>query len=348
MKFFAVDCHIGIRDIQQIFEDLGHELDVWSISDHAHIMGWERKKVDVIGDGQWWKLTPEMCNAFYARYKNELAKYDGFVVFYPPAFSMLYEQWGKPIIMQVPIKYEVPFSFSADKWNYFNNYLQRKIDEGILFPIANGLYDKYYCGGFIGRKFELIPNYCGYTGAEYTGKKDDFVYWSRVDDFRVAGEINRSTLGGCEWQDIADYRGVVHYPYHNNLMSAYEQYTQNVPMLFPSHKFIVELREKHGMGKIMSELSWGKIFNEPGVALKFDRLDPNSQDDLDAFCVWSTFCDWYDNEWMPHIIHFDSFEDLRNKKLSTNFADVSAKMREHNKWRKAEIYRRWETLLNKI
>ena len=40
--------------------------------------------------------------------------------------------------------------------------------------------------------------------------------------------------------------------------------------------------------------------------------------------------DFYDEEWMPCIIHFENSEHLNNLLLSTNFEDVSDSMKKFN------------------
>jgi hypothetical protein len=348
MKFFALDLHIGIRDIQHVFEQLGHSLDVWSISDHHHVMGWPRAAVDVVNQYSWMGLNKEMCDAFYERYKGELADYDGFVCFYPPAFSMLYEKFQKPIIVQVPLRYETPFFNDKFRWSSFNSYIQRGIDSGQIIPLVNNEYDKAYVEKFTGRSWTLLPSLCNYTGADYTGKRSEFLYFSKAvgleNLIKLPNLVNKSTVRGYSWQDIADYKALIYVPYSNTLMSLFEQYSANIPMFFPSQDFLVFLW-KNFRG-VMSELSFRQIFGlSPGTIIGSSSPDPNDYRDEKSFISWAKSSDFYS---LPHVQLYDGFGDLEDKLGTVDFFNIHAKMYEYNQTRTREIIGLWQTVLNRI
>ena len=73
MKFFNLDLHISvIADIKKIFNDLGHQVDNWSISGHSHIMGRPIDKVDIINQHTWRNIDQKLVDQFYHRYKDVL------------------------------------------------------------------------------------------------------------------------------------------------------------------------------------------------------------------------------------------------------------------------------------
>jgi hypothetical protein len=51
----------------------------------------------------------KLWNEFYDTYAKELEQYDGFICCYPPIFAMLYQRFNKPIIIDIPIRYEYPW-----------------------------------------------------------------------------------------------------------------------------------------------------------------------------------------------------------------------------------------------
>ena len=172
MKFFNVDLHVAvIEDIKKIFNDLGHEVHSKNISSHNWVFNRESDKIDIIGQHNWTSLSPKICDDFYERYKDELSEYDGFIVTYPPTFSLLFEKFNKPIIIVAATRYEAPFTNDITKWDQFNDFLRRKIDENMVIPVANNLYDKKYCEGFTDREWIHIPSVCEYTDLKYTGDK---------------------------------------------------------------------------------------------------------------------------------------------------------------------------------
>ena len=42
MKFFNLDCHIGVRDFAQICTELGHEIRLENLSDHTSLCGMKK------------------------------------------------------------------------------------------------------------------------------------------------------------------------------------------------------------------------------------------------------------------------------------------------------------------
>lgn len=351
MRLFNLDCHISvIADLSKIFSELGHEVVSWSISGHNFVFNRDSKSVDIINQDTWRQLDEKMCDDFYERYKDELSDYDGFICTYPLTFSMLYRKFKKPIILHIPIRYEVPFHNNKDMWNKFNDYLRDGIDKKLIIPVANSEYDKRYFEFFVKRECKLIPNICEYINTKWSPNKDQFLYSSKLNinfDSRII--VNKNTLGKYNWDDLSKFKGIIIIPYTCSTMSIFEHYNANIPLFFPSKKFIVELYQKHG-SEVLSELSWNRVFNlQPGSVIDCDRLqDPNSYNDLSIISSWIEHSDFYNTESMPYITYFDSIDDLMNKLLTTNLNDVSNKMKEFNLIKNSFIYQEWNKILTEI
>ena len=122
MNFFNIDLHVSvIADLKAIFSKLGHTIVDRSLSGHTWVFNRQQDHIKFINKDHW-SINEDLCNRFYNEYKNELKSYDGFICTYPPSFSLLYEKFNKPIIMQVPIRYDVPFSQNAFLFEWFNNF----------------------------------------------------------------------------------------------------------------------------------------------------------------------------------------------------------------------------------
>jgi hypothetical protein len=351
MKIFNLDCHISvIADLKKIFEDLGHEVVSWSVSGHNWVFNRNPVSVDVVNQHTWMQMDSSMCDRFYERYKDELSQYDAFVCTYPPAFSMIYEKFNKPIILQIPIRYEVPFHNNSDKWNMFNEYLRNGIDSGMIIPVANSEYDKRYFEFFVNRKCDLIPNICEYTNTKWNPEIDKFLYYGRLPiNLNNSLIIDKSSLGRYKWSDISKYKGIVMIPYNCSTMSIFEYYTANIPLFAPSKKFIKELYSKHN-NYVLSELTWNKTFGYPQSSIiECDREnDPNMYNDINIMGRWIELSDFYNEDWMPYITYFDSFEDMEYKLLNADLHDISNKMKNFNINRKNKIYELWSKKINDI
>lgn len=351
MKIFNLDCHISvIADLKQIFENLGHEVTSWSVSGHNWIFERKPTKVDIINQHTWMSLDEDMCDAFYERYKDELSEYDAFLCTYPPSFSMIYERFNKPVILQIPIRYEVPFHNNSQKWNMFNEYLRMGIDSGKLIPVANSEYDRRYFEFFVQRNCDLIPNICEYTNTKWNPIFDKFLYYSRLPlNLNPNLLIDKSKLGKYKWEDISKFKGIVVIPYNCSTMSIFEYYTSNIPLFVPSKKFMIQLYSQYN-SHVLSELTWNKTFNlPPSSVIDCDReRDPNIYNNIQIMSKWIELSDFYNEEWMPYITYFDSFEDMEFKLKTTDLSEVSNKMMNFNLQRKQKIYKLWQEKLNNI
>ena len=351
MKIFNLDCHISvIADLKQIFENLEHEVTSWSISGHNWVFGKESKNVDVINPSTWMSLDKDMCDRFYDRYKDELSGYDAFLCTYPPSFSMLYDKFNKPVILHIPIRYEVPFHNDRIKWNEFNQYLRDGIDSGRIIPVANSEYDKRYFEFFVERECSLIPSLCEYTNTDWNPTIDKFLYSTRLPiNFNNPSIVSKESLGRYKWEDISSYKGIIIIPYNCSTMSIFEYYTSNIPIFCPSKSFMKELYRSHG-DFVLTELTWNRTFRlKPGSVIDCDReSDPNMYNNFDIMNKWIDHSDFYNEEWSPYIIYFDNFEDLFSKLENTDLVDVNTKMKSFNKLRKEMIYNKWSEKLNSI
>lgn len=350
MKIFNLDCHISvIADLKQIFENLGNEVTSWSVSGHNWVFDREPHEVDIVNSSTWMSLDSDMCDRFYERYKDELEGYDAFLCTYPPSFSLLYEKFQKPIILQIPIRYEVPFHNNKQKWKQFNEYLRKSIDSGMIIPVANSEYDKKYFEFFVERECDLIPNICEYTDTKWNPTIDKFLYYSRLPLRLPDFIVDKSTLGKYKWSDISQYNGIIMMPYTCSTMSIFEYYTSNIPLFVPTKRFMVELYSNYNH-LVLSELTWNKTFNLPESSIiDCDRnMDPNSYNNIDIMSKWIEYSDFYNENWMPHITYFDSFEDLQSKLMTTNLIEISGLMSEFNKIRKEKIYNLWDKKIKSI
>jgi hypothetical protein len=354
MKFFNVDLHISIiADMTKIFNELGHEVTDWSLSDHTWVFNKKRASIPILDNGQWRNMSPhQFSDLFYENYKDKLKEYDAFIVTYPPPFALLYKHFNKPIIINNPIRYEWPFSFRKDDWNYFNDFLRDGVDNNQIYLIANNLYDKKYMEDYIDREVTYIPSICDYYEEYYEPKNDSFIYYSK-------GKINGLSHGKIKHKDeifkshrhkdLTHFKGIIHFPYQISYMSIFEQYTANIPLLVPDINFLLDLY-KSGQSGILKELSWPSTYNrESKSVIQYKGIyDPNDYKNFDSVYHWIQYSDFYNEEWMPYIVKFSNLDNLKNlvEEIDTN--DISDKMSKFNIIRKEKIYKLWQNFLNKI
>lgn len=345
MKFFNLDCHISvIEDLKLIFASIGHTIDSWSISGHNWVLNRHAANPEVINADTWKSLDPNMIDRFNDKYRSILSKYDGFVCTYPPSFAQIFTEYNKPIIVQIPIRYEVPYSNDATKWLALNKFLIDGMAGGKIIVTANSIYDQKYFSAFTGIDPVHIPSLCEYAGYRYAPKHDSFLLASRITP-SVPSLVNISSLGRYKWSDLSAYKGVVVIPYNASQMSIFEFYTACMPIFAPSIEFLGSLMHDH-RDQVMSELSWNKILGLPpcSVISPFGP-DPNNYVNLDIMHEWAAYSDIYDQQNMPYITYFDSFRDLEHKLNGCNLLAISGLMKRFNKEKKQRVINAWKYIL---
>ncbi len=338
MKFFNIDLHISvIADIKNIFENLGHQVDSKCLSGHSWVFGKQPDKTKVIDSNNWQQIDESMCNRFYEEYKNELDKYDGFISAYPPAFGLLYEKFNKPIITVAATRYEYPFTFDSNRWKKLNTFLSTNKN---VVRIANNLFDKHYCELFTEVDWDYIPSLCEYTQEKYEPNNEQLVLFTKRK--QLAETVDKSSLGRYTWKNLFQNKAIVHIPYNYSTMSIFEQYTANVPLLFPDKNYLLELFLKN---ESMSEISFRQVFSAAPKSELDVFSDPNCYNNLPTFIDNLNLADFYNEEWMPHLVYFKNEEELKHLKTNLNFQDISNKMKEKNVERKQLVYSSWKRKL---
>jgi hypothetical protein len=355
MKFLSIDQHISvIADIRYIFNQLGHQVHEVSLSGHSTVIGRPAGNIPMLmGDGWCSTIHQKKFEEFYNTYKDEFKKYDGFICCYPPIFSLLYKYFEKPIIIQVPIRYECGLEHVPEQWKEFNQYLQDGIDNRMIYICANSIYDQKYTEGFINRYVNYIPSLCEYTGMSYNPTIEQFLYFG---SFRVKDNSGRiiykhdAMKAGHAWQNIGDYKGCIHYPYNISTMSTFEQYTANIPLFFPTKRYLMEMFLDNI--PVLHQISWQQQGNNGTPVSKIPNnfeYDPNNFSDFNCVSHWLKYADYYTDN-MHHIQYFDNVDE-RDEILGytiNQLLTISKQMREHNKSRKVFVYSKWQEILDRI
>lgn len=352
MKFFSLDCHIGIRDVKSIFENLGHKVDIKSISGHLKFAN-GLNTVDrefLINAQSWQKLDKSLIDRFYNENKDYLKSYDCFISFYPPSFSMLYENFNKKIISIFPIRFDVPFQNNPHLMNEYIFHLRRCIDSGKLIPIANNIYDKKRCEEIIERDVFFIPSLCNYNNCMYNPKKENSYLLNHSKNINI--KIDKiKTIKNYTIEEYYSYLGIVHIPYHNTIMSLFEQYSSCVPLFFPSDELLLDLWKGN---LALNEVSWYGINNikfDPGKMKYFTKKieDINFLNEK-SICDLIKLSDWNNSEYFKHVQKFNSIEEL-NKIANMDmkyFKNISSLMEKEKQIRERKIENLWKEILKKI
>jgi len=345
MHFYNIDFHISvIEDLKWIFKDLGHEITNCSLSGHGFVFGRKRciPPAGIFTNCDWLvrDINDVFCENFYHDNKETLSNYDGFITTYPPFIALLYEKFNKPIIMHIPIRYETPCTLNEERWMWFDDKCRNMIDGGQLIVTANNKCDKTYFEYYVKRPVKHVPSLCDYNFPKRRGDNNKFLLWNNISNVEF-GPMVEQCKHPYSWQDISKYMGIVHIPYNISTMSIFEHYTSNMPLIFPSKSFILDLYRSNSA---LSQLTWNKTSNT--IPLKTRPI--NDINDMSNVEFLVSFADFYDLDWMPYITYFDSFKHLSEVLVTNNYTDISLKMALINIKRKQFVYSSWQQILNKF
>ena len=373
MKYFNLDLHVSVAsDVATNLDYLGHTVDENCMSGHWWALNKPRahrgttldKRDGRIGygpinlatwEGIFWRpvlpddtmdVSQEMADKC-----PELASYDGFICCYPPSFAYLYAKFNKPIIMDVPIRYEWPFTANADHWHRWNRYLAAGQDSGQIRLVGNSVYECKYYEWFTGRKMTYISSTCEYIdrfSPKWRPGSQEIVYsmgehaGCREAAQNVPGvQFIRDAKPQYLHSDIAAAKAVVWIPYNCSIMSFFEHYWLNIPIFVPSARFLLEL---YARKCAMSQVSWnyehtGSLL--PCASESINLPDPNHKDGL---IHWLDFYDFYNVSEHPHITYFDSWAELKTLLDSVDLQQVSTGMAQQNIRRKERNISAWNTI----
>lgn len=386
MIFFNVDLHVSvIADIAECLGALGHSVDSHLMSGHHWALDKPRASFGT-GAGYNGKVgyrslhldswagffddVPELAKVrAWQKECPELAEYDGYIATYPPVFALLYEGLPKKTIVNIPVRYEHPFTERPGAWRHLNERLVRGIDGGHLLATANSLYDAAYFEYFTGRKARYIPSLAAY--ADRFARK-----WSperaagnpvlafgevagcRAAETAVPGvrHVRDAYPGPYDLDDVSAARAIVWVPYNASIMSLFEHYWLGIPIFVPTERFLIWLADD---GLALSQLSWrGPDINGRGSAILAARehlaiggVEIALEDPAGRLGVeqWMRFYDFYNRQEFPHLTYFESWKDLREKLRGVDLGAISKEMLD---WcvvvRRQRCLAAWRTILREV
>ncbi|CAF1315798.1 unnamed protein product [Adineta steineri] len=305
---------------------------------------------------------------FYEVYKNdsEMNRVDIFMCFHPAGMCELFMPFNRTIIVIASTRYELG-RHKKQQWIDLNNNLKIIASNPRNIIAGNNLYDAEYIRYFTGIKAIVLPSICAYTNATYSrveGKpfliapihnkifhasfRSDLINSSKSLNISIEVQHLRDVYKTYySYEQLSEHPGIIYVPYQVSLMSLFEQYRMNVPLFFPS---IDLLTEWHYNYHVVEERTWDRVFHQPknssiisGV-LNSNIPDPNNEFDQNAIRYWLQFSDFY--QW-PHIICYNSMDDLVKKLVNTNLDQVSQNMKTYNKNLIKTVLKQWHDILER-
>ncbi len=377
----SIDFHISpIADLKDVFSKFFKDSAVvhdFSLSGACGQKGTcSQGRIQIKEDLSTLYLTQQAKEDFYNAYRSEnslIRKMDAMICSHPSGMCELIMPFDRSVILWVTTRFEQGREGNADKMRgLIGNFraLAERPDTSIL---ANNLYDVHYFNYFTGLSPIYIPSFCDYTGAKYSWNKggsniilmhgyrprrnslpaSEFV----ADIRRLAPQFKFEFVrdvyqGHYAYEQIASHPAMLHIPYQASIMSFFEHYRMCIPLIAPSLDLLTKWHMDYRM---VSERTWDMaLHNKETTASVLPRhtnasakhvFDPNDESSADAVRYWLQFSDFYA---FPHVILFDSWEDLAKTLATADLKSISQKMCDFNKEELVRIAGQWGEVLRKV
>lgn len=118
------------------------------------------------------------------------------------------------------------------------------------------------------------------------------------------------------YQEIKDFKGVIHIPYAWSNLVLFEGIHFGVPFLIPSKRFLVELSR-------LGNFYWTPPF-------QIDLLD---------------YAEWYHKDFSDLFIYFESWEDLREKTITSDLSSMRAKRLSFSSSFEEQEIKKWKEVI---
>ena len=376
IKFWSSDLHVAPpQDIANQFKHLATlpgfpmlSLVDKSLSGHCHIVNTCATDLRALtADSMVRGMTCVEKEAFWRAYAGdaEMATVDAFLVSYALPTSLAFLPFDRPILLVVPVRYETGAA-SPDAWRQWTlalTALGRHHDRFVI--AANSVFDRKYVQYFTGLPDDRVlymPSYCS-VDESYRPRNDAGVLIAPrravrtlVNDVEAAfakhgqGLKARSLAKAYDqytMDQLAQHVAIVFLPYTVSVMTFFELYRMNIPLLVPSKRLMIEWHLQHNL---LSEMTWPAPPGQPSPlppAPGYEHWpDPNNSTDVRSLDFWLSFADMYT---FKHLIYFDSINDLVAKATalhaSNGWLKISADMAATNARQLRSLALMWQTQL---
>ena len=365
---WSQDYHIGpIMDIKSLLAPIGVKVVDKSLSFYCAHVGTCAKDLRIITQNNGMRLTPELIKQFYDAYRNDatMKRVSVFVCTLPVAMCEAFVPFNKPMLVIATIRYEQARPEAA-KWRALNGLLVNISRSAHGLVAANNLYDAKYIEYFTGIPPYVVPNFVAYIRDSYRPTRKQFLVapihstelyeklFGEFDSIIMRRHLDlvlyplRQLYPQYRFSDLAAHPAVVYIPYQVSMISLTEQYRMNIPLFFPTLDLLAKWHVEHGVVRQRTWAAYREQRSSRSVlrgVVGSDVPDPNDDVDEAAVRHWLRYADFY--QW-PHIIYYESVEDLVDKMVTVDLDEISRRMREYNKRMRDEIKKIWSNILVKV
>jgi len=353
------DFHIAtIGNVKALLQPLGVKFIDKSLSGHCHLTKTCATNLKVLNFNNGVTPSAKEKKEFARVYADdsEMSEVDVAMCFHPAAMCEIFMPLHKRLFVIATTRYEFG-RYSPSEWQEWNDNLLIIAGDKNNVVAANNVYDQYYIQYFTGIQPILLPSVVE-MAEKYSGTSPDIVVaamhpeqpalWRFLKGVSPQFRGLREKYKFYSYKHLCENTAILHLPYQVSIMSLYEQYAMGIPILVPGPRFLWELHDRYDL---VTERTWHRVRTgqrpKGSVLPGWNTTDPDPNDDRNgtAFQHWVQYADFYQ---LPHIIRFNSWDDLREilrVKRREDWLAISANMRRRNEQLVKETTDMWKTLM---
>lgn len=317
------------------------------------------------------RLTEQMVQENFEFYKSDplIESTDAFFCLFQPGMCEMWMPFNRTIIFIPAHRYSMG-RCTKEEFERLNEHLialaTMKNPKHII--AASSTYDLEQLRHYTGLDVLPLFSYGGYYVGNHTYNptREEIPIFVRSKEFWNDGFVSKvknftivdvkQLYPWFQFSDLVKHRAVIYLPYAVMSYKMTELYVLNIPLFFPSMKYLQTVKGLGGDRSILA-YDWCGGGHRSQGSIKDSEMKPHpcsthpyspslwGSEHLEAEYYWIQFADFF--EW-PHITYFDDFEDLERKLKVANFTMIHNLMVEENKRREQVLHQNWCHVFNNM
>ena len=310
------------------------------------------------------RLTEQMIQSNFEFFRNQnlIQSTDAFVCLFQPGMCEMWMPFNRTIIFIPAHRYSMG-RCTKEEYQRLNEHLfaLASMEDPKHVIAASSTYDLEQLWHYTGLDVLPLFSYSGYYVGTYpyNPTREEIPIFVRNEQFWNDGfksKIKKYKIVDVkqlfpwfEFYLLVAYRAIIYLPYAVMSYKMTELYALNIPLFFPSMKYLQTIKD---LGRDRSILAADWCGGGPKAIGNIKDSDmkphpcsthpysPNLQasQDMEAEYYWLQFADFF--VW-PHITYFDDFEDLERKLDNANFTAIHSLMVKENRRREKVLRHNW-------
>ena len=313
----------------------------------------------ISSNNKYFYIQDEFIKSNYEYYKNssDFKQVDFVVCSFYSALCELFIPLNKTIIFNPAHRYNLA-RCENNEWNKLNeNYFMLK-SKSKLVVASMSKYDQEYQGYFTGLFGYRLFAFSGYytKNVNYMPNRSEILvgpanFMSQVAISHLAELNSYSKNNNHSYKfvyiknlyemyslgQLANHRAVVVFPYASMTYSIVEFYASKIPIFVPSVNMWSDITDR----SIRYKPYCGNVSDIRPFKDNLHNYSPNDEG-KEAYQYWVKYSDFY--LW-PHVVIFESWEDLIHKLNTLDLNKISNDMKDFNYVREADLLDNWCKIL---